>query len=143
MRKSLACQTFSSDTLELRKIRDWLRGILQQQNCSENCTNDAVLAVNEACMNIIQHGYCGRTDGEIILEVLQENDFLIFLLTDFASPVDINKCVPRDLNEVRPGGLGIPIIHSIMDEVNYLDPPEKVGNLLELTLNIHKQRAQG
>jgi len=141
--ESLARRAFSSDTLELKTIRDWLRDILQQQACSEDCINDAILAVNEACMNIIQHAYYGRADGEMIIEVLREKDYLIFQLTDFASPVDINKCQPRVLDEVRPGGLGIHIIQSVMDSMQFLEPPANVGNLLELKLNINKQGAQG
>jgi len=143
MHESLARRSFTSDTLELQAIRDWLRGILQQQACSRDCINDAILAVNEACMNIIQHAYYGRADGKIIIEVLREKDYLIFQLTDFASPVDINKCQPRVLDEVRPGGLGIHIIQSVMDSMQFLEPPANVGNLLELKLNINKQGAQG
>ncbi len=141
--ESLARRTFSSDTLELKVIRDWLREILQQQACSEECINDAILAVNEACMNIIQHAYYGQADGEMIIELLREKDFIIFLLTDFASPVDIDLCQPRDLDDVRPGGLGIHIIQSVMDSMQFLEPPADAGNLLELKLNIHKQGDQG
>lgn len=142
-RESLARRTFSSDTLELKAIRDWLRDILQQEACSEDCVNDAILAVNEACMNIIQHAYYGQADGEMIIELLREEDFLIFLLTDFAPPVDIDLCQPRDLDDVRPGGLGIHIIQSVMDSMQFLEPPVDAGNLLELKMNTHKQAAQG
>ncbi|HEB87833.1 MAG TPA: ATP-binding protein [Gammaproteobacteria bacterium] len=141
--ESLARRTFSSDTLELKAIRDWLRDILQQQpDCSEDCVNDAILAVNEACMNIIQHAYYGQANGEIIIELFREKNFITFLLTDFASPVDIDLCQPRDLDDVRPGGLGIHIIQSVMDSMRFLEPPANVGNLLELKLDIHKQGAQ-
>ncbi|VAX14359.1 hypothetical protein MNBD_GAMMA24-143 [hydrothermal vent metagenome] len=141
--ESLARRSFSSDTLELKAIRDWLREILQQQACSEDCVNDAILAVNEACMNIIQHAYYGRADGEMIIELRREKNFIIFLLTDFASPVDIDLCQPRDLDDVRPGGLGIHIIQSVMDSMRFLEPPADAGNLLELKLNTNKQAAKG
>ena len=142
MHESLAQRSFTSDTLELQIIRNWLRDTLQQ-HCSEDCVNDIILAVNEACMNIIQHAYCGQADGKIIIEILQEKDFLIFHLIDFASPVDINNCQSRVLDEVRPGGLGIHIIQSVMDSMQFLEPPDNVGNLLELKINIHKQRGHG
>ena len=140
--KLVASQHFRSDTLELKVIRDWLRVILQQRDL-ENCIDDAILAINEACMNIIQHAYYGQSDGKIIIELFQNANFLIFHLTDFAPPVDINKCHPRNLDELRPGGLGLHIIRSIMDEVQYLPAPDKAGNLLELKLNIHKQCGHG
>ena len=143
MPESLAQRTFSSDTLELQTIRNWLREIMQQQGCSDDCVNDAILAVNEACMNIMQHAYYGRTDGEIIIEILQENNFLVFHLIDFASPVDITKCQSRILDDVRPGGLGIHIIQSVMDSMQFLEPPDNAGNLLELKIDMNKQRDQG
>ncbi len=141
--KLLARRSFTSDTIELKTIRDWLRGILQQHTCSEDCIDDAILAVNEACMNIIQHSYRGQADGEIIIELFQEKNFIVFLLTDFASPVDIDMCQPRNLDEVRPGGLGIHIIQSVMDSVQFLEPPANVGNLLEMKLNTDKQGVHG
>ncbi|NOZ38376.1 MAG: ATP-binding protein, partial [Gammaproteobacteria bacterium] len=142
--ESLARRSFSSDAIELKTIRDWLREILQQQtDCSEDRINDAILAVNEACMNIIQHAYYGQADGEMIIELFREQHFIIFQLTDFASPVDIDMCQPRDLDDVRPGGLGIHIIQSVMDSMQFLEPPADAGNLLELKLNINKQSAQG
>lgn len=141
--KLLARQSFTSDTIELKTIRDWLRDILQQQTCSEDCIDDAILAVNEACMNIIQHSYCGQADGEIIIELFQEKNFIVFLLTDFAAPVDIDMCQPRNLDEIRPGGLGIHIIQSVMDSVQFLEPPANVGNLLEMKLNTQKQGVHG
>lgn len=142
--KLLARRSFSSDTIELKAIRIWLREILQQQVCcSEDRIDDAILAVNEACMNIIQHAYYGQANGEIIIELLQEKDFIVFLLTDFASPVDIDMSQLRNLDEIRPGGLGIHIIQSVMDSVRFLKPPANVGNLLELKLSLHKQGVQG
>ncbi len=143
MSKPVAQRKFSSDSIELKAIRDWLHNILQQQHYSENTINDAILAINEACMNIIQHAYYGQTDGKIIIEVFQDADFLTFHLTDFAPPVDISTCHPRDLDELRPGGLGLHIIRSIMDEMQSLKPPNNAGNLLELKMNIHKQTGQG
>lgn len=142
MPESLARGSFTSDTLELQSIRHWLRDILQQQNSSKDCINDSILAINEACMNIIQHAYCGQPDGKIIIEILRDKDFLIFRLTDFASPVDINKCQSRILDDIRPGGLGIHIIQSVMESMRFLEPPDDVGNLLELTINIHKEHDQ-
>ena len=138
MPESIARRRFSSDTLELKRIRDWLRALLQQQDCSTDCTRDAILAINEACMNIIQHGYHSRADGEIILEVFRDGDFMCFQLTDFAPPVDIETCLPRDLDDVRPGGLGLHIIRSVMDGVRYREPPANAGNLLELKIRRNK-----
>jgi len=60
----------------------------------------------------------------------------IVLIQDFADTIDVTKIKPRDLNDVRPGGLGTHFISEVMDEVAFLTPPEGVGNLLKLVKRI-------
>ena len=51
---------------------------------------------------------------------------------DFAAPVDESALKGRDLDDIRPGGLGVHLIRTIMDEVQFVTPPAGVGNLLQL-----------
>ena len=132
----LAQKTFYSQSNELQVIRQLVRELMEQQGCSEKVCNDAILAVNEACMNIIQHAYCGEADGKIIIEILKDNNYIVFRLTDFGPPVDKRKCKSRDLDNVRPGGLGIHLIQSVMDKMEFVEPPPATGNILELRKNI-------
>ena len=60
----------------------------------------------------------------------------IVLIQDFADTIDVTKIKPRDLNDVRPGGLGTHFIREVMDEVAFLTPPEGRGNLLKLVKRI-------
>jgi sigma-B regulation protein RsbU (phosphoserine phosphatase) len=107
------------------------------QRAAEACgfdqdgARDLVLAVNEACMNVIQHGYVGRS-GNIRLEVYSLPDSVEFRIGDSANPVDLRAWRARDLDEIRPGGLGLHFIREIMDEVRYLPTPDERGNLLSL-----------
>ena len=39
---------------------------------------------------------------------------------------------PRDLDDIRPGGLGTHFIREVMDRVAFLTPADGRGNLLEL-----------
>jgi sigma-B regulation protein RsbU (phosphoserine phosphatase) len=110
--------------------------IMVQQGCIEQDCKDAIMAVNEACMNIIQHAYCGKTDGKIIIEIHKDEGYLVFRLIDFASPVDKSKCKSRDLDDIRPGGLGIHLIQSVMDDMQYQEPTASTGNILELRKTI-------
>ncbi len=62
-------QTFLAAELEsLSKFREFIKSICQRypQVNAEHCY-DLQLAVDEACTNIIQHGYAGMDPGSMIL----------------------------------------------------------------------------
>jgi anti-sigma regulatory factor (Ser/Thr protein kinase) len=79
------------------------------------------LAVDEALCNVIKHGYEGREDGRILVrfEVDQGKRALRILIEDEARQVDPDSIRSRDLDEIRPGGLGVYIIREVMDDVKY------------------------
>jgi len=87
------------------------------------------LAIDEAICNIINHGYDRRPDGEILVRIWALGDDtaenngeaagLHIVIEDRARQVDPEKIRSRDLDDVRPGGLGVYIIQEIMDEVQY------------------------
>ena len=99
-----------------------------------------VLAVSEACMNVIQHGYKGDPGGEIVLEILHKSRFLEFRLTDFAETVDPATIKPRPLDELRPGGLGVHFIRCVMDDYCYTVPAGGKGNLLIMRKRVKRVR---
>lgn len=78
-----------------------------------------VLAVTEAHTNVIRHVYGGATDRPI--EMLLHNQAGRFHLeiVDYGEYVSPEKIASRPLDEVRPGGLGVHLIKSTMDEVHY------------------------
>jgi sigma-B regulation protein RsbU (phosphoserine phosphatase) len=89
-----------------------------------------VLAVDEACANVIRHAYGGPCQARIELRLSQEGPELRFELRDFAPCVDPAKVRPRDLDECRPGGLGINFIDTLMDSWSLQPLPGGGGNLL-------------
>ena len=136
---ALACETqeilvlrFPSRAQHLKEMRDSLRAVLQDRGVDGSLVDCMILAVNEACMNVIQHGYGVDRIGDIILQVSTEGDELVFHVTDFAEPADVSTIKSRDLEDVRPGGLGVYMIEEMMDEVRFLEPPPGTGNLLEM-----------
>ncbi|MBL4616041.1 MAG: SpoIIE family protein phosphatase [Magnetovibrio sp.] len=96
----------------------------------EQC-QDLVLAVDEACQNVVRHAYA-ESDGDMIVDIRREGGTFTVLIRDFAAPVDVDKIKPRDLDDVRPGGLGVHFIREVMDDVKHLTPPDGQGNLLRL-----------
>ena len=84
-----------------------------------------VLAIDEACTNIIRHQYEGRPDGRIDIETrLGDADGrLDLVLRDYGPVRDPKSFHGRDLDDVRPGGLGIHIIREVMDSMQYRPAP--------------------
>ena len=121
---------FRSDPDQLRNIRDTIRAVLRENKCPGQFIDDLVLAVNEACANIMQHAYKGKCTGEIILALLRKQDEITVRLTDFAEPVDTSACKSRQLDELRPGGLGVHFMNELMDDVRFLETQAGVGNIL-------------
>ena len=91
-----------------------------------------VLAVDEACTNVIRHAYGGECTRRIALHVARERDMLAFELRDQAPAVDPACLKPRDLSECRPGGLGLPFIDATMDDWTLEPAAEGQGNILRM-----------
>jgi phosphoserine phosphatase RsbU/P len=100
----------------------------------EAWTFDLKMAVDEACQNIVRHAYKASPDaGDIVIDFVRRAGALEVDIMDFAEPVDPDTIRPRDVSEVRPGGLGVHLIKSVCDEAKFLPPPPGVGNLFKLT----------
>lgn len=118
----------------LKMIRNGAEQAAAFCGADQQWTMDLVMAVDEACQNIIRHAYAGKENaGDIVADFVRDGDSLLVYLMDFAPPVDTAKIKSRDINEVRPGGLGVHLIKSVTDDARFLPPPPGVGNLFKLT----------
>jgi anti-sigma regulatory factor (Ser/Thr protein kinase) len=79
---------------------------------------NVVLGVCEAVSNIISHCYRGECKPITII-CRMTPDSLEIRLRDLGPKPDPSTLQGRDLDEVRPGGLGLHIIRQIMDEVDF------------------------
>jgi len=129
-------QRFAAQPGELKKIRTAVRESMRTCGCNPDRASDVVIAIDEACQNVIRHGYRGDPSGEIVLSIERCGDNFVFTLRDFAPTVDPDQVRPRALDDVRPGGLGTHFIHEVMDECRYVDPPSGEGNLLRMVKRI-------
>jgi anti-sigma regulatory factor (Ser/Thr protein kinase) len=115
----------------LQGMRQWLEEKLQEFGLPPMLRGQLVLAIDEACMNIIQHAYGKGNPGEIRLHLALQPDRLTIELEDDAPCIDPQRVRPRALADVRPGGLGVHFIREIMDEMVFL-PCQNQGNRLRL-----------
>ena len=128
---------FPARASELKRIRDAVREGATGCGCSDKSTADIVLAIDEACQNIIRHAYRGDSDNVIELEVEHRGDRLVFSLADHAPAIDPSRVKPRNLDDIRPGGLGTHFIRRVMDEVEFQTPTSGCGNLLRMVRRIN------
>jgi anti-sigma regulatory factor (Ser/Thr protein kinase) len=101
-----------------------------------------VLAVDEACANVVRHGYAGADEeGDIVVSLWREGAEIVVRVRDFAPPVDLRRLAPRDPRALRAGGLGLRLIRELMDEVTYSRPRRGGGNLLEMRKRLIREAA--
>lgn len=91
---------------------------IDQQTCY-----DLKLAVEEACMNVITHGYSGMNPGSIMLELQFDQGQVLVTLSDFGHPFE--PCEPAvpdlegDLEDGLTHGFGLHFIYQTMDQISY------------------------
>ncbi len=113
-----------SDPKNLAVVRAAAEKMAHQEGFATNDVDGIVLAIDEALANVIKHGYEGRKEAEIQIRLEAVGDEteqrgLQVTLRDQGKQVDPAMIRGRDLEDVRPGGLGVHIIRTVMDEVEY------------------------
>ena len=121
---------------ELKRIRATVKREALAAGCDENAAQDVMLAVDEACQNVIRHAYGVEREGDMVLRIEHQDRTLVISLLDFAPRIDPQKVKPRDLDDVRPGGLGTHLIQEVMDSAEFVEPPPGCGNLLRMVKRI-------
>jgi serine/threonine-protein kinase RsbW len=79
--------------------------------------------VDEACTNIVTHGYAGMNPGSIMLALEFEPHQVVVTVTDFGHPFEPCEPPAPDL-KAEPGdgmtsGFGLFFIYQTMDEIRY------------------------
>lgn len=126
-----------SDPRYLRVVRDFLSSLFEALGFDFRERMGVVLAVNEAYANVIQHSYRGDTTQRVDLAVSIAPQILTIEIRDYGGETDLACIEPRDLDEVRPGGMGTHLMRTIMDEVTY-DVSSGTGTVLRMS----KSRSQ-
>jgi len=119
----------------LAAARAMIGNLAQRLGFPEILCGQISLAVDEALCNIINHGYEKKPDGHIWLSVWaldQEPAQLRIVIEDRAKQVDPKLIRSRELDDIRPGGLGVYIIKEIMDDVTY---EHREGGGMRLTMS--------
>ncbi len=118
----------SSDPADLPPLRAQVRDWLQAHRWSDVQAGELVLALDEAVSNVIRHGYGNQGGMPIEVCLLPAVDAdgeegLEVQIRDFGQQVDPAQIRGRDLDDIRPGGLGVHIIRAMMNSLEYRPAP--------------------
>jgi serine/threonine-protein kinase RsbW len=124
----------------LRGVRDFIRTSLNNHGIPELEISEMVLALDEMCSNLMIHAHHCNPDELFELHINVENhDPIVFEIIDDGSVFDINQFAEPSINnlihEKRKGGLGIRLVKSIMDKVEYQQLENK--NICRLVKKVH------
>ena len=113
-------------------------GIAAMAGINDVETEFIKLAVDEACSNIIRHAYGGDTGRKFAVKFRATEKDLQIVLEDNGIKADPVKIKGRDLDDVRPGGLGIHFIMRAFDICEF-DGKKKKGNRLRLIRHLKER----
>jgi anti-sigma regulatory factor (Ser/Thr protein kinase) len=131
-----------SNPLYLSGARELVSAVAKRLGFADEACGKIALAVDEALCNVIRHGYGRDPNRPIWVSIWPVHECgcggpdvhpgaLKIVIEDEARQVDPSVIRSRDLEEIRPGGLGVHIIRAVMDEVKY-EKRDSVGMRLTM-----------
>jgi serine/threonine-protein kinase RsbW len=107
---------------EMASICRFVEEASRELGLDDRLTRDLLLAVDEACINVMRHAYDGRRgDVEVTIELAE--DGVRAVVRDWGAPFDPLSVPEPDvsapLDERTPGGLGLFLMRSVMDQVEF------------------------
>ncbi|MEM7550622.1 MAG: ATP-binding protein [Bacteroidota bacterium] len=108
---------------QLRKIRAFVREVLQEYSVSEIRINELILAVDEVCANLIIHSCSCDPNYSIDLIIKKDSENIIFEFVNRGESFDILHYEEPKIEELiqskRKGGLGLMLVNRIMDKIEH------------------------
>ena len=121
----------------LTQVRDFIEHIGKKYHFHDKVVNSFKLVIDEACTNLIRHGYRDIKNGEIVIKAIIRRMSLTIVIIDQGVSYDPRQANTPDLanyvNIGKKGGLGILMMRKLMDDLQY--SVTERGNEFRLTKN--------
>lgn len=118
-----------SSTNHLELIREFVTNIARGVGFDDEKINQIELAVDEACTNVVKHAYKGDDRKPLEVRVHTDKKKFTIIISDKGRGFSPQKIKTPDmkkyLSEMRVGGLGIYLMQTLMDEVDFKIEPGK------------------
>ena len=112
-----------SQTDNLEIIRDLVSKVASKVGFGDEDVGKIELAVDEACTNVIKHAYGKDPHKPIDIGIKIDINKFTIVITDRGRGFDPSRLEMPDMKEylaeLRVGGLGIYLMRTLMDKVNY------------------------
>jgi serine/threonine-protein kinase RsbW len=130
-----------ADDRQLARIRDFVAKEGESLGLDDQVIYALQLAVDEACSNVIEHGYGGR-GGEIEVTIGPIEDGIQVMMRDWGNSFDPDAVpipdVTAPLEDRKPGGLGLFLMREMMDDVRF-EFDRQQGNTLTMIKRRRKE----
>ena len=120
--------TFPGRFKSLAEISEFVSRAINEIGFDETTAYTILVAVDEACTNIIEHAYGGEGQGDIQCSCDVTEGSLKIILRDRGEPFDPTAVPEPDfsvpLQELECRGAGLILIQKIMDEITFVSTPD-------------------
>ena len=120
-------KAFLVKSSSLKEVRTFCREVFEKLRIEQSLKDELVLAIAEAAQNIVKHAYKDNQDSNdiMVVKISCEDNKLQIAFYDMGTPVDPKKVKHREIDNIKPGGLGTFFIQEIMDAVEFKDEKRK------------------
>jgi len=133
-----------AENLEL--IRNFVSGVARKVGFNTEDINKIELALDEACTNVIEHAY-RDSEGDIDIAIKVDYQKFTLVVTDKGRSFPFKELEMPDMKqyiaELRVGGLGIYLMKTLMDEVEYHSQPGVKNEVQMVKYLLQKDTKQG
>jgi serine/threonine-protein kinase RsbW len=124
---------------EIPRLNEWVEEALAAEGVGPTPIFNATLAIEEAVVNVITHAFAGvAPPHHLALSLAVTPEVLRIELSDNGRPFDPASANAPDLTsplaEREPGGLGLHLIRTMMDRVEYSREADRNRLVLEKSL---------
>ena len=115
--------TVSASTSQIADVRDFVAHHAEAYGFSQEDVHDIKLAVDEAYTNVIKHAYNFDATKNVQVKILTKGNEFTISLADEGTAFDPSTYkepdIPQRIMLRKRGGVGVYLIHKLMDRVEY------------------------
>jgi serine/threonine-protein kinase RsbW len=119
---------------EMASICQFVEEVSRDLGLDDRLTHDLLIAVDEACINVMRHAYDGR-GGDVEVTIELADDGVRAVIRDWGVAFDPLSVPEPDVSaplfERTPGGLGLFLMRNVMDRVEFQFDGDR-GNTLTM-----------